>query len=149
MADDTTFDDLPAFEDPGTPAATPFPLNRLVAFLGPYLAIASGTVATWLLVHVHALATFHVNHDHLASALAQVAVFAISTLVVWAGHHKWLSGWQQWESRIARASTAATLLSSVSMSETMAATGNHPDGSDYDPAEFGPDGAVADKPGLS
>jgi hypothetical protein len=149
-ADDMSFDDLPSFDDPGSADAGPFPLNRIVAFLGPYLAIASGVVADYLLVHVHLLATFHVNHNGLASALSQVAIFAITTLVVWAGHHKWLTGWQHWESSLGRAQMISSIgmaPASVGMTETMAATGNHPDG-DYDPAEFGPDGSVKGKPGL-
>lgn len=80
----------------GPPTLFGFPLNRIVAFVGPYVAAGSGAVATWLLVHVHFLATFHVTHDRVASAIAQAAVFGIVTLVTWLGHQKWLDGWQAW-----------------------------------------------------
>lgn len=73
-----------------------FPLNRVVAFLGPYVAVASGAVADWLLVHVHFLALFHTTHNQIASAISQVLVFGITTLVVWLGHQKWLEGYQVW-----------------------------------------------------
>lgn len=157
-----SFDDLPEnIIDPDVLDSGKFPLNRLVAFLGPYVAIGSGVVADWLLVHVHLLATFHVNHDRLASALAQVAVFAVVTLVTWAGHHKWLSGNQQWESLAMRlliaqtnAQTGAPLnpsppvgdlpVDAIDVPEVQAIEGGHPDG-EYDPAEFGPTGGIGGK----
>ena len=72
---------------PDKPVPTLFgvALNRLVAFLGPYIATLSGIVATWLTVHVHLLATFHVGTDDTAKAIAQIVVFAITTAVVYAG----------------------------------------------------------------
>lgn len=72
-------------------------LNRVVAFLGPYIAIVSGVVADWLLVHVHVLATFHVTHNQVADAIAQVLVFGLTALLVWLGQQKWLTGWQNFE----------------------------------------------------
>lgn len=71
-------------------------LNRLIAFGGPYLAVASGAIADWLLVHVHFLSNFHVGQSSIAGAVAQAAVFGITTLVVWLGHQKWLDGFQKW-----------------------------------------------------
>jgi hypothetical protein len=53
------------------------PLNRVVAFLGPYISVASGVAASWLLVNVHLLGLFHVQHDGLASAIAQGAVLLL------------------------------------------------------------------------
>jgi hypothetical protein len=73
------------------------PLNKIVAFAGPYIAIASGAIADWLLVHVHLLATFHLGHDTTANAVAQLLVFGIVTLVTYAGQHHWLKGWQKFE----------------------------------------------------
>lgn len=68
------------------------PFNRLVAFLGPYIAIASGAISTWLLVHVHFLALFHVTQTQVGSAISQVLVFGVTTTVTWLGHQKWLQG---------------------------------------------------------
>jgi len=71
-------------------------LNRIVAFLGPYLAIAAGAIADWLFVHVHFLANFHVQANQIANAIAQAAVFGLTALVVWLGQQKWLDGFQKW-----------------------------------------------------
>lgn len=81
------------------PAATPskFPINRVVAFAGPYVAILSGAVADWLLVHVHLLDLFHTTSTQVAGAITQLVVFALTSLLVWLGQHKWLDGWQKWE----------------------------------------------------
>lgn len=73
-----------------------FTPNRFVAFFGPYIAVASGVLADWLLVHVHVLALFHVTSTSLSAALAQIAVFGVTTAVVWLGHQKWLDGWIAW-----------------------------------------------------
>lgn len=83
---------------PDKPVPTLFgvALNRLVAFLGPYIAVLSGVVADWLTVHVHLLSTFHVGPDSTAKAVAQIVVFAITTAVVYAGQLAWLDGFQKW-----------------------------------------------------
>ncbi len=73
------------------------PLNRIVAFLGPYVAIGSGIVATWLTSHLHVLATFHITNNQVANVISQAVVFGVSALVVWLGHQKWLTGWIAWE----------------------------------------------------
>lgn len=80
----------------GPPTVFGFPLNRLVAFGGPYIAVASGAVADWLLVHVHVLSLFHTTHTQLAGAISQVVVFGVTALLVWLGHQKWLEGYQAW-----------------------------------------------------
>jgi hypothetical protein len=70
------------------------PLNRIVAFFGPYISILAGIVSTWLTTHVHVLATFHIDQDSVSGTLTQAGVFGVSTLVVWLGHQKWLTGHQ-------------------------------------------------------
>jgi hypothetical protein len=77
------------------------PINRIVSFAGPYIAVISGAVANWLFVHVHFLATFHIKQTAVSSALTQLGVFALTALLVWAGQLKWLSGWQRWETAVA------------------------------------------------
>lgn len=91
-------DPLPVEPDPteDAPSLLGFPLNRLIAFAGPYIAVISGALADWLLVHVHVLANFHVQSNTIANAVTQVIVFGITALVVWLGHQKWLDGYQQW-----------------------------------------------------
>jgi hypothetical protein len=80
-----------------------FPINRIVAFAGPYVAIVSGALADWLIVHVHILGLFHTSQTAISGAVTQIIVFGITALLVWAGHQKWLSGWQSWERTVAGA----------------------------------------------
>lgn len=68
------------------------PMNRVVAFLGPYIATASGIVATWATTHMHILATFHVGNDDIAQAITQGLTFLVVTGVTWLGQQKWLEG---------------------------------------------------------
>lgn len=71
-----------------------FPMNRVVAFLGPYLAIVSGALAAWLGRHFPGL---DVNLGATARGITQASEFAVGALITWALHHKYLTGWQQWE----------------------------------------------------
>lgn len=74
-----------------------FPLNRIVAFAGPQISWVAGVIATWLITHVHILGLDHFGHDQTAKAIASVLTFIVVTLVTWLGQHKWLDGWQKWE----------------------------------------------------
>lgn len=78
-----------------------FPINRIVAFAGPYIAVISGALADWLIVHVHILGLFHTSQTAISGVITQVIVFGITALLVWLGHQKWLTGWQNWERTIA------------------------------------------------
>jgi len=77
------------------------PINRIVAFVGPYISIASGVVADWLLVHVHLLASFHTTRPTLVNAITQVLVFGLTAVLTWLGQQKWLTGWQKFEEQVA------------------------------------------------
>lgn len=79
---------------------TKFPLNRIVAFLGPYIALASGAVVDWLFVHLHFLANFHTNNSAITTWLSQALVFGLTSLLVWLGQQSWLKGWIAWESKV-------------------------------------------------
>jgi hypothetical protein len=71
-----------------------FPVNRIVAFLGPYISVISGALASWLLAQENVLGLFNLPRDQLAAAIAQGGIFLITTAVTWAGQHKWLTGHQ-------------------------------------------------------
>jgi hypothetical protein len=83
------------------------PLNRIVAFVYPYVSILAGAVADWLLVHVHLLGLFHTNRTAIASVITQVVVFALTAILTWLGAQKWLTGWQGFE-QVAATAAAAT-----------------------------------------
>lgn len=72
------------------------PLNRIVAFAGPYIAVASGVIAMWLTTKVHVLGVMH-GQTAVARYVEQVATFALTAILVWASQTKWLSGWIEYE----------------------------------------------------
>jgi hypothetical protein len=76
------------------PSTGAFPVNRVVAFLGPFIAILAGTLAAWLGQHFPGLTP---PEGETARTIAQVTQFALGALITWALHHKFLDGWQQWE----------------------------------------------------
>jgi hypothetical protein len=94
--------------NPGTTSTfLGIPLNRIVAFFGPYVAVASGAVAAWLLTHMHVLSMFHLSNDQVATAISQLTVFGITAGLTWLGHQKWLTGHQiQLEAAVRAASEA-------------------------------------------
>jgi hypothetical protein len=88
---------------PAPPAATKYPLNRIVAFAGPYIALLSGAIVDWLFVHLNFLANFHTNESAITTWLTQALVFGLTSLLVWLGQQSWLKGWIAWEAKNAEA----------------------------------------------
>lgn len=80
--------------DPTTDHEPGFPLNRIVAFLGPQIAIVAGFVATWLVEHLEFL---HLDATGTTGAVINVITFVLTAALTWAGQHKWLDGWQKYE----------------------------------------------------
>jgi hypothetical protein len=76
------------------------PINRIVAFAGPYIAILSGAVVDWLFVHLHFLTNWHTNASSITKWLTQALVFGLTSLLVWLGQQSWLKGWIEWESKV-------------------------------------------------
>lgn len=74
--------------------AMKIPLNRIVAFLGPYLALVSGAVAAWLIakVNVLGLPDIGVSEDQLTTYLTAGGTWLLTSVLVWLGHSKWLTG---------------------------------------------------------
>lgn len=75
---------------------TSVPLNRIVAFVGPFIAVIAGALADWLLARVHVLGTFR-DKQALTSDVSQMLIFIVTTGVVWLGQQKWLQGWIAFE----------------------------------------------------
>jgi hypothetical protein len=84
---------------------TPFPWNRVVTGIGPFVAIFSGAVATWLIKHIPGL---HIDQATLAANITAAVVFLVGAGGTFAMQHKWLSGWQQWEQSLTDATQIAT-----------------------------------------
>jgi hypothetical protein len=123
-----------------------FPLNRVIAFFGPYISIAAGALASWLLVHVHVLGLFHVQHDGLSTAIAQGAVFLLTALLAWAGHSKWLTGHQILLQQSVVAAGAAPAAVPVPVPAAAGAPPPGPDDVHPEPGDGGRLQATADLP---
>jgi hypothetical protein len=90
---------------------SPFPLNRVVALVGPFIAIVSGAVAAWLLKHFPGL---KIDQTTLGTTISEGLVFSVAAAGTFAIHHKWLSGWQQYEQSFNQArATAAQIAAKV------------------------------------
>lgn len=85
-------------QEPTTPTLFGFPLNRVVAFLGPQISLVAGYIATWIVEHFEFL---HLDAKGTTGAVINVIVFVLSAGLTWLGQHKWLDGWQKWEQAVA------------------------------------------------
>ncbi len=70
------------------------PLNRIVALLGPFIAIFAGGVASWLSQNFPGLIT---DESAARADIIQGTTFVVGVLITWALQHKYLEGWQRWE----------------------------------------------------
>jgi hypothetical protein len=68
------------------------PLNRIVAFAGPYVSVASGGVASWLVAKANVLGIGGLDKANLATHVAGGLTFAVVAGLTWLGHSKWLTG---------------------------------------------------------
>lgn len=67
-------------------------LAKILSVLAPGIATISGALATWLVVHVHLFATFHVGTSDIANAIAQGIVFGVTAIGTYLIQHKILTG---------------------------------------------------------
>lgn len=68
------------------------PLNRVVAFAGPYIAVTAGGVAAWLAAKVNVAGIPGLDQQNLATELAAGGTFLLTSALTWLGHSKWLTG---------------------------------------------------------
>lgn len=100
-----------------------FPINRVVTIAAPIISTLAGSIAAWLLVHVHFLGLFHFTQGQLSTGVAQLIVFGLVAALTYAAHHKWLTGWQKWEQGI---------LEIQKVAPEVAPMITHPAGDEYD-----------------
>jgi hypothetical protein len=74
-----------------------FPANRVVAILAPLNSIIGGAASNWLWTHFPGLHVFGTQNSG-AVTIGKAVAFAVGAGVTYAVHHKWLDGWQKWES---------------------------------------------------
>jgi len=70
------------------------PINRVVAFLGPWITLVSTAITTWLVAHVNVLGIPGLDHantaTYIAGALTALITAGLQALGGWAwlkGHH--------------------------------------------------------------
>jgi hypothetical protein len=85
----------PAGSDPAAlDAKPPFPLNRVLALLGPYIAVLAGGIASWASTNFPGLVT---DVPKTTAGITQALTFIVGALIAWGLQHKYLTGWQRWE----------------------------------------------------
>jgi hypothetical protein len=135
--------DFPDPPDPGGETIFGISIDRIVAFVGPYIAILGGIVADWLIAHVHFLAVFHIYGNDVASAFVQLGIFGITAGLIWLGHQKWLSGRHIILANQGLAHQAAMMTAQAQL----AAAALPPELPPPSPAEIDADAQAAEKPG--
>jgi hypothetical protein len=68
------------------------PLNRIVAFAGPYLSAVAGGIASWLVAKVNIVGLPGLDENNLKTSIAGGLAWLLVAGLTWAGHSKWLSG---------------------------------------------------------
>jgi hypothetical protein len=76
------------------------PLNRIVAFAGPYISLASGAAAGWLVLNVHALGQLGIQQSGVSSAITFGITTGLGALLPHIGQQKWLAGAQKYEQQL-------------------------------------------------
>lgn len=79
------------------PNTSRFPINRLVAALGPFIAIVSGALAAWLGRHFPGLIKPHGETQVMISQTLHFLAGLGAALLL---HQNYLKGWQRWESAL-------------------------------------------------
>jgi hypothetical protein len=68
------------------------PLNRIVAFAGPYLSVVAGGIASWLVAKVNVVGLPALDENNLKTSIAGGLAWLLVAGLTWAGHSKWLAG---------------------------------------------------------
>lgn len=115
------------------------PLNRLLTIARGPINVAAGTLASWLLVHVHLFGLFHLQHDGLSASIAQGIVWLATAILTDRGIAQWVKGHHldmQNKSQELAAALAplppATAL--PALADAIGGVQGHPEGDHYDEA---------------
>jgi hypothetical protein len=68
------------------------PLNRVVAFVGPYTSAIAGGIASWLVARVNIAGLPGLDQNNLKTGIAGGLTWLLVAGLTWAGHSKWLTG---------------------------------------------------------
>lgn len=86
---------------------TTIPLNRVVAFVGPYMSAIAGGIASWLVARVNIAGLPGLDQNNLKTGIAGALTWLLVSGLTWAGHSKWLTGHQIAMEADARVNAAA------------------------------------------
>jgi hypothetical protein len=86
---------------------TTIPLNRVVAFVGPYMSAIAGGIASWLVARVNVAGLPGLDQNNLKTGIAGALTWLLVSGLTWAGHSKWLTGHQIAMEADARVNAAA------------------------------------------
>ena len=86
---------------------TTIPLNRVVAFVGPYVSAIAGGIASWLVARVNIAGLPGLDQNNLKTGIAGALTWLLVSGLTWAGHSKWLTGHQIAMEADARVNAAA------------------------------------------
>jgi hypothetical protein len=89
------------------------PLNRVVAFAGPYFSAAAGGIASWLVAKVNIAGLPGLDQNNVKTAIAGGFTWLLVAGLTWAGHSKWLTGHHIQMEADARTSAAAMTLAAT------------------------------------
>jgi hypothetical protein len=68
------------------------PLNRVIAFAGPYISVFAGGVATWIVAKMNVIGVAGLDQDNLSEQIASGLTFTLTAGLAWLGHAQWLKG---------------------------------------------------------
>jgi len=88
--EDATFPVIDAPPEGGDVAG--FPINRIVAFIGPQISWIAGLIATWLVTKVDVLGIPGLDQHNTATWLSGAITFIVVSVLTWLGHQQWLKG---------------------------------------------------------
>lgn len=68
------------------------PLNRVVAFAGPYVSVIAGGIAAWLVARANVLGIPGLDEANTATWIAGALTALLTAGLSWLGHSTWLRG---------------------------------------------------------
>lgn len=68
------------------------PLNRIIAFAGPYISVVAGGFATWLVAKANVLGIKDLDQANVATQVSGALTFTLVSILSWLGQSKWLTG---------------------------------------------------------
>ena len=68
------------------------PLNRVVAFAGPYISLLAAAIAAWLIAKLNVLGIPGLDEQNLATWIAAGLTALLTAGLSWLGQSKWLKG---------------------------------------------------------